>query len=53
MEEVAALVAIALASVLAMCVADIFGFLTGNGWRYFSKKKAAKKASKEDLKAHE
>ena len=47
MEELCAVAAIALATTLAMLVADIAGLLMGLGWRHYSKKLRASRALKE------
>ena len=47
MEELGALAAIALASALALAIADIAGWMMGLGWRHYSKKAFHRRASKE------
>ena len=46
MEELGAIAAIALASALAIAVADVAGWLMGMGWGHYSKKALARRRSK-------
>ncbi len=53
MEELAILpilAAVAIAQALFFFVVDLIGWAMGRGWRYYSKKRAAKKAEEKRLK---
>jgi hypothetical protein len=56
LEDLAILTAVAalsIAAIGALFVADIFGAMMGHGWGYYSKKRKAAKAAKEELKAND